>query len=185
MESCAFDVERYMGKWYEIAHSPTLYQRGCANAIAEYSLLEDGSVEIVNTCYAGCGARLSEVIGIGNIVGSGQMKITFPNSSMYRVMSWVKNKCGKSGANYIVLDTDYDNYAIVTSSSRKDVWLLSRVPCIKDLQYYSLLKRVREFGVNTRKITVDKNTVLYNNGPYYSMIRDKCLYGDDSLSGMI
>jgi len=48
----SLDVERYMGKWYAIASIPTSFERKCIQGTtAEYTLLENGQVQVVNTCY--------------------------------------------------------------------------------------------------------------------------------------
>jgi lipocalin len=38
------DLERYLGKWYEIASYPAWFQKGCTGSTAEYSLLPDGKI---------------------------------------------------------------------------------------------------------------------------------------------
>ena len=44
------DVNRYLGKWYEIASYPAWFQKGCTATTAEYSLLPDGKIQVVNRC---------------------------------------------------------------------------------------------------------------------------------------
>ena len=44
------DLERYLGKWYEIASYPAWFQKGCTGSTAEYSLLPDGKIQVVNRC---------------------------------------------------------------------------------------------------------------------------------------
>ena len=44
------DLERYLGKWYEIASYPAWFQKGCTGSTAEYSLLPDGKIEVINHC---------------------------------------------------------------------------------------------------------------------------------------
>ena len=44
------DLKRYAGLWYEIASKPVSQQEGCRCTTAEYSLLEDGVIRVVNTC---------------------------------------------------------------------------------------------------------------------------------------
>ena len=45
------DIERYLGKWYEIASYPAWFQKGCTGSTATYSLLPDGRIEVVNKCF--------------------------------------------------------------------------------------------------------------------------------------
>ena len=47
------DLSRYAGKWYEIASYPAFFQAGCTGTTAEYTLREDGTVTVLNTCSKG------------------------------------------------------------------------------------------------------------------------------------
>ena len=40
----AVDLNRYLGKWYEIASYPAWFQKECTGSTAEYSLLPDGKI---------------------------------------------------------------------------------------------------------------------------------------------
>src|SRR5437868_3805578 len=45
------DLNRYVGKWYEIARLPNKFEESCeANAAATYYLREDGKLGILNEC---------------------------------------------------------------------------------------------------------------------------------------
>lgn len=46
-----FDINRYMGKWYEIARLDHSFERGLNNVTAEYSLREDGVIRVINRGY--------------------------------------------------------------------------------------------------------------------------------------
>ena len=47
------DLDRYLGKWYEIARFPNSFETGCQGVTAEYALRGDGKVRVVNTCHTG------------------------------------------------------------------------------------------------------------------------------------
>jgi apolipoprotein D and lipocalin family protein len=45
------DLSRHLGRWFEIARLPTRFERACAaDVIAEYSLGENATVRVVNSC---------------------------------------------------------------------------------------------------------------------------------------
>ena len=46
-----FDLERYLGTWYEIARFNHSFERGMDNAMAEYILQDDGTVFVMNTAW--------------------------------------------------------------------------------------------------------------------------------------
>ena len=45
------DLQRYLGKWYEIASYPAWFQKDCTGSTAEYDLLPDGRIQVVNRCF--------------------------------------------------------------------------------------------------------------------------------------
>ena len=45
------NLNRYLGKWYEIASYPSWFQKGCTGSTAEYSLLSDGKIQVINRCH--------------------------------------------------------------------------------------------------------------------------------------
>jgi len=45
------DLNRYLGMWYEIASYPSWFQKGCTGSTAEYSLLSDGKIQVINRCH--------------------------------------------------------------------------------------------------------------------------------------
>jgi hypothetical protein len=47
------DLQRYLGKWYEIATIPQRFQKGCVGVTAEYTLRKNGDIRVVNTCVEG------------------------------------------------------------------------------------------------------------------------------------
>jgi apolipoprotein D and lipocalin family protein len=49
----SLDLERYLGKWYEIARYPNSFQKGCVATTANYSMLEDGEIRVLNECRQG------------------------------------------------------------------------------------------------------------------------------------
>ncbi|MCW8816374.1 MAG: lipocalin family protein, partial [Ignavibacteriaceae bacterium] len=46
------DLNKYIGLWYEIAKIPNSFQDQCAyGTTAEYKLLEDGNIQVINKCF--------------------------------------------------------------------------------------------------------------------------------------
>ena len=43
------DLQKYMGRWYEIARLDNRFERGMTDVVAEYTLLDDGTIRIVNS----------------------------------------------------------------------------------------------------------------------------------------
>ena len=47
------ELNRYLGKWYELARYDMVFERGCEGVTAEYSMRPDGKVRVLNTCRKG------------------------------------------------------------------------------------------------------------------------------------
>lgn len=43
-----FEVDRYLGRWYEIARLDHSFERNLSNVTAEYSLREGGGIDVLN-----------------------------------------------------------------------------------------------------------------------------------------
>lgn len=140
-------LERYLGKWYEIARYNHSFERGLVGVTATYSLREDGMIKVVNSGYKGTlsGAK-SEAIGKAKIPDANvpsKLKVSF---------FWIFY------ADYFVLELD-ENYqwAVIGSSSDNYLWILSRTPQMEKSLYNDLIKRIANRGYDVSKlITVEQ-----------------------------
>ena len=132
------DIERYMGKWYEIALYPNWFEKGCFRSTAFYEQLNDGQIKVTNQCRMnGRDGELNEAIGIATIANSktnAKLKVQFfwPFKGDY----WI-----------IDLDKDYQ-YAIVSEPGRQYLWILSRTPNMDDQTLEILKEKIRSKGFN-------------------------------------
>lgn len=138
------DVERYMGTWYEIAKYPNTFQQGCSGVTAEYTLLTDGRVRVVNVCRGDDVTTVKRTIeGFATVADrSTNAKLTvyffFPFGAPY----WI-----------IDLDEDY-RYAVVGEPSRRFLWILSRTPVLDDTTYNEILQRLPEKGYDPERLVL-------------------------------
>ncbi|MGQ9645405.1 MAG: lipocalin family protein [Thermodesulfobacteriota bacterium] len=136
------DLKRYAGTWYEIARFPHRFQEGCLGSRATYTLLQDGSVEVLNQCYKGSlEGELSSVRGKAWVTDrktNAKLKVRFfwPFTGDY----WI-----------IDLGENYD-YAVVGHPTRKYLWILSRAPQIDEALYERILKRLRNQSYDVTKL---------------------------------
>ena len=85
----ALDAARYAGRWYEVARYPVPFQSGCGAATADYTLLTDGSLGVVNACPTAEGERRIEGRAVPS--GPGRFEVSFkglPFKGPYWVL-WV------------------------------------------------------------------------------------------------
>jgi apolipoprotein D and lipocalin family protein len=113
-----FELDRYLGTWYEIARLDHSFERGLSNVTANYSLRDDGGVRVVNRGFNEKKNRWSESEGKAYFVGDpdvGRLKVSFfgPFYGAY---------------NIIELDKDDYQYSLVVGPNRKYLWILSRSP---------------------------------------------------------
>ena len=136
------DLNRYLGKWYEIASYPAWFQKGCVASTAEYSLLPDGKIRVVNRCHKDrLDGPLKESVGKAEVVDDqthAKLKVWFfwPFKGNY----WI-----------IDLDDDY-RWAVVGEPKRKYLWILSRTPTVDRTLYQNILARLPAKGYDPSKL---------------------------------
>ncbi|RJP84634.1 MAG: lipocalin [Desulfobacteraceae bacterium] len=137
-----FDINRYMGKWYEIARLDHRFERGLSHVSADYSLRGDGSVDVVNKGYDRQTGQWKEVSGRAFFVGSdtvGQLKVSF-FGPFY------------GGYNIILLDKEHYQYALVCGPDRSYFWILARTPAIPESVLSGLVASAKTMGFDTDQL---------------------------------
>ncbi len=134
------DLNRYMGTWYEIARLPNSFQEKCVSDVtANYTLLDDGTVKVVNRCRKANG-DLTEAEGKARKLSGDE-----PNSKLEvrfapAWLSWLPFVWGK----YWVIDLADDySYAVVGEPNREYLWILSRAPKMEEKVYEEVLVKIR------------------------------------------
>ena len=116
----ALDVNKYLGKWYEIARFPNWFERNCTGVTAEYGLRADGEIDVVNTCRKGdLAGRISRAQGSARIEAPGRLSVTF--------VPWIPFARGDYWVLYV--DPDY-SLAVVGNPKGSTGWILARNPKI-------------------------------------------------------
>ena len=131
-----FELDRYLGTWYEIARLDHSFERGLSRVTAAYSLREDGGVKVINRGYDADDAEWDEAEGKAYFTGGedvGQLKVSF-FGPFY------------GGYNIIELDKDGYQYSMVAGPNRSYLWILSRTPDLDDAVLERLLARAGELG---------------------------------------
>lgn len=112
-----FEVERYLGRWYEIARLDHSFERGLENVSAEYRLRDDGGIDVLNRGYAPGSGEWKQAEGRAYFVGErgvGHLKVSF---------------FGPFYSSYVVFELDPDyRHAFVSGYDRDYLWLLARTP---------------------------------------------------------
>jgi apolipoprotein D and lipocalin family protein len=133
-----FDVDRYVGKWYEVARLDFKYEKGLNNVTADYTLSNDGSINVINRGYDLKKDKWEEAKGKAKFVDAkdeARLKVSF-FGPFY------------SGYNVIAIDADYQ-YALVAGESLKYLWLLSRETTMPENIKRDYLQKAKAIGYNT------------------------------------
>jgi apolipoprotein D and lipocalin family protein len=138
------DLQKYLGKWYEIASYPQRFQKGCHCTTAEYSLSKEGIVIVENRCNRdSVTGKQSYIKGKAFVVknsGNAKLKVQFfwPFKGKY----WI-----------IDLADDY-SYAVVSHPNKKYLWILSRTPEMNSSVYQQVIFRLKEKGFDLTKLII-------------------------------
>ena len=150
------DIDRYLGRWYEIATTPSFQQASCTDTQAVYSLNPEGYVDVVNRCTVrNGGARQQEVRGRAEVVDEDtQAKLTV---SFF----------GQTGPYWVVaLDgTDTDvayQWAVVSGPGSQFMWVLSRQPSMDAVAKDQLYDYLEERGFPVDRLIETEQSSVQN-----------------------
>lgn len=136
------DLDRYLGRWFEIARYENRFERGCAGVTADYALRDDGLISVTNTCYQGSleGER-REANGRARIVdGSRNTKLEVSFFGPFWGDYWI-----------IGLDEDY-RWALVSEPKGRFLWILSREPQMEEDVLAARLEELQALGFDTSRL---------------------------------
>lgn len=144
----SIDLQRYLGRWYEIAKYPNWFQRKCiSNTSANYTLNPDRSVTVLNQCKRENG-EFEKAEGIAHQLGNTDS----PKLEVRFAPAWLSIFPFVWG-DYWIIDIDKDYSLVAVSEPRREyLWILSRTPTVKDEIYQALLKRLEARGFDAGKL---------------------------------
>lgn len=135
------DLERYMGRWYVIAAIPTFLEKNAYNAIEEYSLNDDGTIDTVFSFREGGFDGERKRYNPTGFVRSED------NSEWRMQFLWPF----KAEFLIIYLDDDYE-HTIIGRTNRDYVWIMSRDPEMSEETYQRLVAFLDERGYDTDEL---------------------------------
>lgn len=134
-----FELDKYLGKWYEIARLDHSFERGLDNVTAEYSMREDGGVKVRNRGYSTIEQAWDDAVGKAYFVETkdqGYLKVSF---------------FGPFYGSYVVFGLDQSDYqyAFVSGPNHSYLWLLSRTPQLAPEIVDQFLQQAQAAGFDT------------------------------------
>ena len=137
-----FKLEKYLGKWYEIARLDHRFERGLSRITADYSSRDDGGVRVLNRGYSTKENEWKEAEGKAYFVkgtDQGYLKVSF---------------FGPFYGSYVVFELDHENYqySLVCGPDKSYLWILARAPDMKKDVKDALVAKAAALGFDTSKL---------------------------------
>ena len=134
-----FDVDRYLGTWYEIARLDHSFERGLEKVTADYSYRDDKGIKVVNRGFDPERNEWKEATGKAYLINGpdiGRLKVSF---------------FGPFYGAYNIIDLDKENYSysMVCGPTKKYLWILARTPFLEESIKDRLIKKAGSLGFDT------------------------------------
>ena len=138
-------INRYLGRWFEIARYEQRFERGCTNVTADYHLRSDGRIEVLNSCRRSDGSlRIARGLAKTVSASNAKLKVRF---------------FGPFSGDYWVLDRADDySWSIVGEPSGRYLWILARQSNPGSEVVEHLVERTVGMGYDTSMLILTKQT---------------------------
>jgi apolipoprotein D and lipocalin family protein len=137
-----FEINRYLGTWYEVARLDHRFERGLEKISATYTLRDDGGVDVLNEGWDTKAGEWHQAQGKAYFVeqtDKGSLKVSF-FGPFY------------GGYNIIALDKKDYAYSMITGPDRSYFWILSRAKQLPPAKLQSLIEQAKALGFSTDKL---------------------------------
>lgn len=137
-----FELQRYLGTWYEIARLDHSFERGLSHVSANYTLRDDGGVKVINRGYSQENKMWKEAEGKAFFVDEkdvGYLKVSF---------------FGPFYGSYVVFELDKENYnyALISGPNKEYFWILARQPQLEPELQQRLIEKAKSLGFATENL---------------------------------
>ncbi len=142
------DLDRYVGKWYEVARFPNRFQEKCTGEVtATYIKRGDGRIDVINQCRT-LNSGMTEAVGLARIVdttSNAKLKVRFAPAWLgWLPMVW--------GDYWIVALAEDYSYAVIGEPSRNYLWILSRTPTMPENSWLMAVAQAQKQGFDVAKL---------------------------------
>lgn len=134
------NLQKYLGTWYEIARYEHFFEKDCKNVSADYSMMDEETIKVINRCTKMKTGEKKEVTGRAYATDDTNSKLKVSFFRPFYGDYWV-----------LVLDENYD-YVLVGTPSREYLWILSREKEISVATKNSILEKLPSLGFDESKL---------------------------------
>ncbi|MDD4272816.1 MAG: lipocalin family protein [Desulfobacter postgatei] len=137
-----FNLEKYLGTWYEIARLDHSFERGLSHVTADYTLRNDGGVNVINRGYSAEKDSWKEAEGEAYFMEK-------PDLGYFKVSFF-----GPFYSSYIIFELDQEGYqySLVCGADKSYLWILGRNPTMKKEIKSALLEKAAEVGFDISRL---------------------------------
>ncbi len=149
------DLTQYAGLWYEIASYPQFFNKGLVGTTAEYTLLDDGTVEVFNRGFEGdFDGPESTITGVASVKDTetnAKLDVRFPSvfGGIFPGPYWIIE----------LDDVDY-TYAVVSDPRCSTLFILSRTPTVDQDFLDELIGRLADRGFDPDQLNMTPQQTL-------------------------
>ena len=144
------DIQRYVGLWHEIASKQVFFNKGLVGVTAEYAVLNDQQISVINSGYEGTidEANKTSINGVATVVDTetnSKLKVQFDMflGALFKGNYWI-----------VLLDEENYEYAVVTDNRQFTLFILSRTPEMTTDRYNAILAALADKQVDTSRLKV-------------------------------
>ena len=134
------DLERYLGTWYEIARYEHFFEKDCKNVSANYSMMDEETIKVINRCTKITTNEKKEAMGRAYAIDETNSKLKVSFFRPFYGDYWV-----------LILDKNYD-YVVVGTPNREYLWILSRTSNLDEKIKNEILQKLPALGFETSKL---------------------------------
>ncbi len=141
-----FELDCYLGRWYEIARLDHSFERGLSHVTADYTMRKDGGVRVLNCGYSEKKKEWKTAEGKAYFVkgtDQGYLKVSF---------------FGPFYGSYVIFELDHKNhqYAVISGPNKSYLWMLARRPELEPELKQKLISRATALGFDATKLIFPK-----------------------------
>ena len=134
------DLERYLGTWYEIARYEHFFEKDCKNVSANYSIMDEETIKVINKCTKIQTNEKKEAMGRAYAIDETNSKLKVSFFRPFYGDYWV-----------LILDENYE-YAVVGTPNREYLWILARDKKLPLKIQNDILEKLPSLGFDISKL---------------------------------
>jgi apolipoprotein D and lipocalin family protein len=136
-----FELDKYMGQWYEIARLDHRFERGLEQVSATYTIADNGMVTVANRGWDVNENEWSDAVGRARFADDsnvGHLEVSFFAFFF---------------GDYIIFELDQPGYQYAwVTGGENTLWFLSRTPTVSDSLKQDFINTVTDYGYNAEEL---------------------------------